>query len=107
MKQRINIKPPSVNRAWKGRRYKTKDYKIFEAELMLLLKPRKVEGKNLKVDFVFGLSNRLSDLDNCIKQTLDIICKKFDFDDRDIYELRARKKIVKKGAEFIEFKITK
>ena len=103
-KQTIKIKPLSVNKAWQGRRFKTKAYKSFESEMLLKLKPVKISGVDT-VKFVFGVSSRLSDIDNPLKLTLDCLCKKYDFDDRDIYRLEVTKEIVAKGDEFIEIEI--
>ena len=49
----------------------------------------------------FGLSNKASDIDNPVKPILDILQKKYGFNDRDIYELHIKKTIVSKGNEFI------
>lgn len=57
-----------------------------------------------KIDVEFGMS-ALSDLDNPLKPLLDVLQKKYGINDRDILELRAKKKVVKKGKEFIAFKI--
>jgi hypothetical protein len=37
---KLNIKPLSVNKAWKGRRYATKESKSYQKELWLLLPPK-------------------------------------------------------------------
>jgi len=101
----ISIKPLSVNNCWQGRRFKTPIYKGYEKEL--LLKPPKfdVPKVKLKLVIVFGFSNKLSDVDNGLKPFLDILQKKYNFDDRDIYQLNVTKEIVKKGSEFIGFNI--
>mgnify|MGYP001108467912 CR=1 FL=1 len=39
---KVNIKPLSVNKVWQGRRYKTKDYKVYEEALFYLLKKYKI-----------------------------------------------------------------
>lgn len=49
----------------------------------------------------FGFSNKASDLDNPVKPILDILQKKYGFNDRDIYELHIKKTIVPKGNEYI------
>ena len=103
---RINIKPLSVNKAWQGRRYKTKAYKEFQnAMLFLLPKTKEKYTGMLKIDLTYGFSNKLSDIDNPCKLVLDCLCKKYGFDDRQIYTLTQKKEIVKKGDEFIEIKI--
>ena len=101
---KIIIKPMSVNKAWMGRRFKTKDYKNYEKELTPLLPNKRFKGF-LKIDITFGFSSKLSDIDNPLKPFLDILCKRYKFDDRDIFELNVKKEIVKKGKEFIDFKI--
>ena len=103
---RLNIKPLSVNQAWQGKRFKTNKYKSFQAEMLLILPKLKqsFEG-DLKVELRYGFSSKLSDIDNPCKMVLDCLCKKYGFDDRQIYELHQTKEIVKKGDEYIEFRI--
>lgn len=103
---RINIKPLSVNRAWKGRRFRSDDYKIFEEELMYLL-PRDIEIPKwpLEIIFKFWLSSKLSDWDNPIKTAQDVISKFYWFNDRRIYKWTWEKFDVKKWEEFIDFDI--
>jgi hypothetical protein len=40
-----------------------------------------------------------------VKPFQDILQKRYNFDDRDIFKATVEKEIVKKGAEFIDFKI--
>jgi Holliday junction resolvase RusA-like endonuclease len=47
----------------------------------------------------------MADIDNPLKPILDVLQKKYGFDDRQIYELNVKKEIVKKGDEFIKLKI--
>ena len=102
---RISIKPLSVNEAWKGRRYKTATYKRYEhAVYWMLPKIAFPEGK-LKLSLTFGFSNSGADIDNPVKPILDILQKKYKFNDNQIYELNLKKEIVSKGSEFIEIKI--
>lgn len=104
---RIEIKPLSVNDAWKGRRYKTDNYKKWQKELLLLLPKIDIEFKgDLKVDFVFGFSSKASDIDNPLKPLIDTLQKKYDFNDNKIQVLNVKKEIVKKGNEFITINIT-
>lgn len=103
---KIEIKPLSVNQVWQGKRFKTSKYKAYESELLYRLPKLKVNPLNkLKITLVFGFSNKLSDIDNPVKPFLDCLQKKYNFDDRNIYNLIIKKEIVKKGKEFIEFKI--
>jgi len=103
----INIKPLSVNQAWQGRRFKTPKYKSYEKELILKLPNIKIDNNaRLKVDIIFGYSNRASDIDNPLKPLLDCLQKKYNINDNMIYELTVKKEIVKKSKEFINFEIT-
>ena len=104
---KINIKPLSVNDAWKGRRFKTDIYKDYEQQLLYTLPKIKVPEGKLKVKYIFGLSNKGADGDNCIKQFQDILSKKYGFNDNKIYKWIIEKKDVEKGKEFIEFNINK
>lgn len=103
--QKIEIKPLSVNECWKGRRFKTKKYEAFEKNSILILKPIDIGLAPYSLTIVFGFSNKASDIDNCLKPFIDVLQKRYLFNDRDIYELNVKKIIVKKGFEFIEFDI--
>ena len=101
----LKIKPLSVNEVWQGKRFKTKKYTKYERDLMLILKPLKIPEPPLKIEITYGFSSKLADIDNPCKPFLDVLQKKYNFNDRDIYELIQRKIIVPKGEEFICFKI--
>ena len=103
--QTIKIKPLSVNQAWQGKRYKTKDYKIYEKSLLLLLKQQKVPPGRLKLTIEAGLSNKCQDVDNILKPFIDVLQKKHHFNDREIFEINVKKQIVKRGQEFITYLI--
>lgn len=103
---RINIKPLSVNEVWQGKRFKTKKYRSYEKEALLKLKPMKVNGGRLSLLLRFGLSSKNADIDNPVKPFLDILQKKFGFNDRQIYQLTVHKEDVPKGKEYIEFTIS-
>ena len=104
---KVNIKPLSINQCFQGRRFKTPKYKQYEKELMILLPALSVPDGLLEVVITFGLSSKLNDIDNGLKPFIDILQKKYLFNDRDIYKLIVEKKIVPKGAEFIECEINK
>ena len=99
----ILIKPLSVNEVWKGRRYKTKAYQAYETEMLYHLPKIKVPQGDFHLTITAGFSNRNADLDNCAKPFIDILQKKYGFNDNRIYKLSMIKKIVNKGAEFIAF----
>jgi len=100
----IDIKPLSVNDAWQGRRFKTKKYLQYERSLLLMLPKMKIKKSKLKVSFIFGLTS-CADIDNPIKLILDIMQKKYFFDDKDIFILNVEKILVKSGSEFFKFNI--
>lgn len=103
---KILIKPLSVNQAWMGRKFKTKFYKDYEIELALKLPKLKINKESkLELNLIVGYSNKSSDIDNFLKPFIDVLQKKYLFNDRNIYKLNIVKEIVKKGSEFIEFKI--
>ena len=103
---KIQIKPLSVNQVWQGKRFKTKKYKSYEKELLLLLPKIKIDFKrDLSVHLTFGFSSPLSDIDNPLKPILDVLQKRYGFDDKQIFELSVKKELVKKGSEFIKLNI--
>ena len=105
---RIDIKPLSVNEAWQGKRFKTDAYKKFERDLLLLL-PAKINlpnSEHYKIYFRFGFSSSLSDWDNPIKPTQDVLQKKYQFNDKQIKRAVVDVESVEKGNEYIEFQIS-
>ena len=103
---RLYEKPISVNEAWKGRRYKTDIYKHFEMKLLFLLPKLELPEPPFEVHYKFGFSNERADVDNPVKPITDILQKKYNFDDKDIYKYVIEKEVVKKNLEFFEFNIT-
>jgi len=103
----VNVKALSVNKAYKGRRFKTNDYKEYEQEVLALLPDNIKIPKNRKLELKMEIcfSNKLSDLDNPVKLFTDTLQKKYSFNDRWIYKIELEKKIVKKGKEKITFTI--
>lgn len=102
----IKIKPLSVNRCWQGRRFKTPDYNDYEKELLYLLPKKLIYPGKLSLYIKIGFSSKASDLDNAMKPILDILQKKYNFDDKRIYKIEASKIDVKKGEEFIDFELS-
>ena len=100
---KVNIKALSVNDAWKGRRFKTDDYKAFEQALWYLLPNKNVPKGKLRAIYRFGVSSKSADGDNLIKNFQDICSKKYLFNDKMIYEWDVKKIDVEKGEESIEF----
>ena len=103
----LNIKPLSINCAYKGRRFKTDKYDSFIHNCLLML-PKTMhipDETSIKLAIEFGFSSKASDIDNCCKSFIDCLVKKYKVDDRYIYELHIFKSITKKGEEYIKFKI--
>ncbi len=97
MQIKIPISPLSVNKAWQGRRFKTKEYKDYEKNVLCLLpRERPLEGE-LFVRYVFYIKNyKMSDIDNFIKPLQDILVKgKIIEDDRFIKSILIIKEQVK------------
>lgn len=101
---RIQIKPMSVNDAWKGRRFKSPEYIGYQRHVLLMLPAKmNVPDGPIELRIKYGFSNKLSDVDNPCKPFLDILQKKYGFNDSQVYRLIQEKEIVPKGSEFVEF----
>ncbi len=105
MKSTISIKPLSVNECWRGRRFKTQDYSVYENAVLFMLPKGKLPDPPYQVNFVFALSNVMNDIDNSVKPFTDILQKKYGFNDRHIMRMEIEKTIVKKGDEYVSFEI--
>ena len=90
-----DFKPLSVNKAWQGRRFKSKDYNNYEKEAMIILgRAKKTIDEFVEIEYVFHLKNcNRTDIDNLIKPLQDIIVKcGYISDDRKIRKITAEKK---------------
>jgi len=105
--QTIYLKPLSVNKSWQGRRFKTKDYKEYESEMMCKLPNINIPSGKLELHIEWRFSNASSDIDNPTKPFIDILQKKYLFNDKNIYKLVLKKTIVKKGMDCIIFEFFK
>jgi len=103
--EKLFVKPLSVNEAWKGRKFKTDKYKNYEKLLLATLPSIEIafEKQPLEIFIEAGLSNKQSDIDNIVKPFVDILQKKYGFNDRYIYRMLVEKKNVSAGNEYIEF----
>ncbi len=102
---KLNIKPLSVNEAWQGRRFKTQKYKKYINDMMVILPPLTVPEGELHLLIEWGFSSAASDNDNPLKCFQDCLQLKYKFNDSRIYETNLKKKVVKKGHEYIKFEI--
>src|SRR3990167_2561313 len=82
----------TINKAWKGRRYKTRDYENFEKEVMYQLPKMKVMGE-VEMHYKFRIkSYAITDVSNLIKCLEDIIVKcGLIEDDRKVVKLSVEK----------------
>jgi len=104
---KIRIKPLSVNKAWQGKRFKTVDYKAYEFNLTKMLPNEFVAPLGrLELTIKVGFSSPLADVDNMLKPFIDILQKKYNFDDKNIYKITVEKELVSKHREFVDWKLT-
>ena len=64
------------------------------------------DGK-LSIFITWGFSSAGSDIDNPCKPFLDVLQKKYNFNDSRIYHLELNREQVKKGEEYINFNVKK
>ena len=103
---RIDIKPLSVNDAYRGRRFATKELTQYKYDLGYLLPAMEIPSGRLAVEYVFGVSSKVADGDNFIKAFQDCVAERYGFNDRVIYEWQVFKVDVPVGKEFVEYKIS-
>ena len=101
----IKCKPLSVNKAYLGRKFKTKEHRQYAKDVYNQLPDIKLPAFPLSIYYEFGLSSKRSDLDNCIKIFQDVLQSRYSFDDCKIYHFVAVKVDVAKGFEYIKFDI--
>ena len=104
----IPIKPLTQNMAWKGRRYKSKEYKTYEESIKLYLctmnLPKIIAAQPFFLYLEFGITKG-QDCSNSIKLFEDILCKHLGVNDNCVMSIFARKIITKKTDCFIRFNI--
>lgn len=103
---RVNIKPMSINEAYYGRLTETKEYRKYKNDVLFLL-PKNIPMPEPPYDLHlrFGFSSKSSDFDNCVKKCVDLIAKKYNFNDKLIKRAVIEVDYVKKGSEYFEFEI--
>lgn len=102
---RVEIATVSVNKAYQGRKISSPALVKFKRDFGLLLPKKNAPRGKLRFICEFGVSSRASDLDNLLKATIDTIAEKWEFNDKNIYEITATKVDVAKGKEFISFNL--
>lgn len=101
----VGIKPLSANQAYCGKKVKTAKYRKYECDLLMALPNIDIPSGELGLRVVVSYSSSRSDIDNCLKPFIDILQKRYDFNDNRIYKLIVTKKIVAKGDDSISFSI--
>lgn len=101
----LKIKALSLNSAYRGRRFATKELDDFKKMVHYLAPRLSIPEGKLQVKYIFGVSTKNSDVDNCIKTCQDALAEKYQFNDKQIYKIEVEKVDVKKGFEFISFEI--
>ncbi len=104
--KRLNIKPLTVNQAYRGRRFKSAAYIQYGEDLVYLLPKMIVPSGKLRLSIIAGFSSTRSDADNIVKPFQDILSQAYGFNDNLIYKLDVEKRDVKKGEEYLEFNLT-
>ena len=103
---KVDIKPISINKCWRGRRFKTPEYAAWRTESMRLIKKNKlkmVEGKcTVHLSFHCSKNYARADVDNMIKPALDSLVDAGAIkDDRYIEKIIVEK--MKSKTDFWEF----
>ena len=104
------IRPMSVNAAfsvYKGKKIKSEEYRTYETKIFVELTRRKIKLNlpkkgPLSLYLEIGVSSRF-DIDNACKPFLDILQKKFNFNDNRVTRVVLEKVTVKRGEEYIRF----
>ena len=104
---KLDIKPLSVNEAYRGRRFISAKYHQYKRDVALLLpKNIKIPDGNLEIYFKFGVARLNCDVDNPVKPFLDILQAQYLFNDSRVQKITSEKEKVKTGKEYVMFKIT-
>jgi len=99
------LKPLSANQAFTGKKVKTAAYRKYENHLLRTLPDRIIPAGLLVLRALVRYSSKLSDLDNALKPFIDVLQKRYGFNDNKIYKLEIFKEIVAKGKEEIVFEL--
>lgn len=106
----VQTRPFSTNKMSGARKtYETKEYLEFRD--LIARKAGGIYGIDRKMRFRLivsaAFSNKKGDLDNVFKPLLDSMVASMDddFDDSQVYEIQARKRLVKKGQEFLQVRL--
>lgn len=89
---------------WLGRKTDSEEYRRWNKQAIRLLPEVWIPDGPLSIYISVFYKSKLSDLDNAFKPFLDLLQKRYRFDDRRVFHIRARKLLVDtKEQERIEF----
>jgi len=101
---KVNIKVLSFNQCWQGKIKKSVAYHIYRKELLKMLPNMPLPEPPYRLHLQYGFSSRAGDIDNPNKALIDVLTEFYGFDDKLIYELFIRKRIVPRGQEYFMFR---
>lgn len=90
----------SINKAWQGRRYATREYKSWIRDCLLVTGHIPYQGRPHCIEIDFYIDLRM-DIDNPIKTILDLLCKKGILDDDRYIKKLIINKIVSKDKRIV------
>jgi Holliday junction resolvase RusA-like endonuclease len=99
-----HLKPLSANQAFCGKKVKTSAYRKYEMQLLRTLPALEIPDGELELRVVVYYSNKQSDIDNCLKPFIDILQKRYGFNDNRIYRIRITKVVVPKGQDNMAYR---
>lgn len=99
------VKPLSANQMHYSAKVDTTAYRNYRKELIRRLPDIEIPDGLLRIRILACVSSKLSDLDNVVKPFLDVLQKRYPFNDRNVYRIVCEKRIVKKGEESLIFAI--
>lgn len=111
------LKPLSANEAfapratkrgrfYRGEIYKTSNYRKYEAALLKTLPNIQIPEDKIQLRIKVLYSSAASDIDNCLKPFIDVLQKRYSFNDNRIYKLQVIKELCPKGEEGIWFNLS-
>ena len=103
----LDIKPISINKAFRGRRFKTQECNDYEDDFMKIAPRQKMIEGIVEIEYKFYTKNhKMADIDNMIKVTQDLLVKcHYIEDDRKIYKLIVYK--IPSDRDYMEIEIKK
>ena len=104
----IPVQALSQNQAWKGRRYKSPEYRQYQQTINAYLKTLQLPKLKPKEEYFllyeFGIPTR-QDASNCVKLFEDILSDHLGTNDRYVMQFHCRKVITKREDCYIKFDV--